>query len=145
MMEWAPESIPVYASGSGHGGDPGSHMTTKVALLEDIGETGPAFRAVARGNQSMGRTAGEALDALTPRLAGEEADTLIIVRKLRPDQFFTAQQQARLEELMTKWREARGVGICLSPGDQAELERLVDAELRAATERAAAISQDLGH
>jgi hypothetical protein len=119
-------------------------MTTKVALLEDADEIGPAFRGVAGGNQSMGRTAGEALDALTPRLADEEADTLIIVRHLRPDRFFSAQQQRRLEELMTKWREARDAGISLTPQDQAELESLVDAELRAATERAAAISQDLG-
>jgi hypothetical protein len=91
----------------------------------------------------MGRAAGEALDALTPRLADEEADTLIIVRSFRPDRFFTAQQQRRLEELMGKWRQARDGGVSLSPEDQAELESLVDAELRAATERAAAISQDL--
>jgi hypothetical protein len=118
-------------------------MTTKVALLEDVDGIGPPFRAVAGGSQSMGRTAGEALDALTPRLADEGADTLIIVRNLRPDRFFTAQQQRRLAELMAKWRQARDAGVRLSPEDQAELESLVDAELRAATERAAAISQDL--
>ncbi len=118
-------------------------MTTKVAVLEDIGEIGPTYRAVAGGNQSMGRTAGEALDALTPRLSGEELDTLIIVRNLRPDRFFTAEQQRRLEELMTKWRRARDTSARLSPEDQAELENLVDGELLAAAERAAAISQDL--
>jgi hypothetical protein len=116
-------------------------MMTKVALLEDIGGIGPTYRAVAGGNQSMGRTAGEALDALTPRLSGEGADTLIIVRNLRPDRFFTAQQQ--LEDLMAKWRHARDASLGLSPEDQAELDSLVDAELHAAAERAAAISQDL--
>jgi hypothetical protein len=118
-------------------------MTTRVALFEDVGEIGPTYRAVAGGSQSMGRTAGEALDALTPRLSGEEPDTLIIVRNLRPDHFFTAEQQRRLEELMAKWRRARDASVSLSPEDQAELERLVDAELRAAAERAAAISRDL--
>jgi hypothetical protein len=118
-------------------------MTTRVALLEDVGGIGPTYRAMAGGNQSMGRTAGEALDALTPRLSGDQADTLIIVRNLRPDRFFTAQQQGRLEELMAKWRHARDARLGLSPEDQAELESLVDAELRAASERAAAISQDL--
>ena len=115
---------------------------TKVALVEDIGDAGPAFRAVAGGNRSMGRTAGEALDALASRLSDADADTLIIVRQLRPDRYFTAEQQGRLEELMTKWRQGRDAS--LSPGDQAELESLVDAELRAATERAAVISQNLG-
>jgi hypothetical protein len=118
-------------------------MMTKVALLEDADGIGPAYRAVAGGNQSMGRTAGEALDALTPRLAGEDADTLIIVRNLRPDRFLTAQQQRRLEELMAKWRHARDAGLGLSTEEQVELESLVDAELHAAAERAAAISQDL--
>jgi hypothetical protein len=118
-------------------------MSAKVGVLEDADGIGPAFRAVAGGNQSIGRTAGEALDALTPRLADEGADTLIIVRHLRPDRFFTAQQQRRLEELMAEWRQARDRGVSLSPEGQAELESLVDAELRAATKRAAAISQDL--
>ncbi len=118
-------------------------MTTKVALFEDVGEIGPTYRAVAGGNQTMGRTAGEALDALTPRLGVESSDTLIIVRNLRPDRFFTAEQQRRLEELMAKWRQARDAGVGLSPEEQAELEGLVDAELRASAERAAAISRDL--
>jgi hypothetical protein len=59
----------------------------------------------------------------------------------RPDPFFTEQQRRRLEELMAKWRQARDASVGLSPEDQAELESLVDAELRAATGRAAAISQ----
>jgi hypothetical protein len=60
----------------------------------------------------------------------------------RPDPFFTEPQQRRLEELMARWREAREAGLRLTPEDQAELEGLVDAELGAAAERAAAISRD---
>ena len=118
-------------------------MMTKVALLEEVRGIGPTYRAMGGGYQSMGRTAGEALDALTPRLSDEGADTLIIVRNLRPDRFFTAEQQKRLEELMAKWRNARDASLSLSPEEQAELEGLVDAELHATAERAAAILQDL--
>jgi hypothetical protein len=62
----------------------------------------------------------------------------------RPDPFFTEEQRRRLEELMTRWRAARDAGLRLAPEDQAELESLVDAELRAATERAAAIGDRIG-
>ena len=65
-----------------------------------------AFRAVTVRNQAMGRTAGEALDALTSQLPPEEGDTLIIVRNLVPDRFFTAEQRLRLEQLMADWRWA---------------------------------------
>ena len=44
---------------------------------------------------------------------------------------------------MARWRQARDAGVGLAPEEPAELERLVDAELRAAAERATAISQDL--
>ena len=69
-----------------------------MALFEDVGEIGPTYHAVAGGNQTMGRTAGEALDALTPRVGTESSDTLIIVRNLRPVHFFPAEQQRRLGE-----------------------------------------------
>jgi hypothetical protein len=59
-----------------------------------------------------------------------------------PDRFFTAEQQERLEERMASWRQARDTGLRLCPQDQAELESLVDAELHAAAERAAAITRD---
>ena len=72
-----------------------------------------------------------------------DGDTLIIVRKMGPDRFFTAEQQQRLDQLMTAWRAARDTGNPLSPDEQAELEPLVDAEVRAATERAAAWSHRL--
>jgi hypothetical protein len=40
---------------------------------------------------------------------------------------------------MTRWRRARDASVSLSPEDQAELESLVDAELRAAAGRATAM------
>jgi hypothetical protein len=53
----------------------------------------------------MGRTAGEAVDALTAQLPAEELDTLIVVRGLRSDRFFSEVQ--RLEQPMASWRAAR--------------------------------------
>jgi hypothetical protein len=81
-----------------------------------------------------------ALDALTSQLFDEERDSLIIVRNLGPDRFFTAEQRRRLEHLMADWRSSRDAGRSLPADEQAELEQLIDAELRAATERAAAMS-----
>jgi hypothetical protein len=81
-------------------------MTT-VAILPEATEAGTTYRAVAGEKQSVGRTAGEALDALTAQLSDEEAGTLVVVQNLRPDRFFTAAQQDRLSELMSRWRTAR--------------------------------------
>jgi hypothetical protein len=117
---------------------------TKIAVFQENASAGQtAFRAGTAGNQAMGRTAGEALDALTTQLPDGGADTLIIVRSQRPDQFFTASQRQRLEQLMACWRSARDAGESLPAEEQSELETLIEAEIHAATERAAALSQEL--
>jgi hypothetical protein len=117
---------------------------TKVAIYrEEAGPDEMAYHALAGRNLAVGRTPGEALDALTTQLRREDADTLIIVRNLGPDRFFTAEQRQRLEQLMAAWRVARDGGKALSSGEQAELEDLVAAEVRAATERAAAVLREL--
>src|SRR5262245_49764939 len=102
-----------------------------------------AFRAVTISNQAMGRTAGEALNALTTQLPSQETDTLIIVRNLAPDRFFTAALRQQLDRLMASWRWARDAGECLFAAEQAELEQLIDGEVRAATERAAGLVHEL--
>src|SRR5690348_6528167 len=58
----------------------GDMMTTVAILPESTGKDGPTYRAVAGNLQSVGRTAGEALDALTAQLSEEESGTLIIVQ-----------------------------------------------------------------
>ena len=55
-----------------------------------------------------------------------------------------AQQQQRLSELMARWRAARDAGSALPPAQQAELDALVAAEVRASGQRAAAALADLG-
>ncbi len=114
-------------------------MTT-ISIMPDNTPTGDgAYRAVAGRTQSVGRTPGEALDALTSQLSEAETGTLVVVQSLRPDRFFTAQQQQRLTELMQRWRAARDTGTMLPPDEQAELDALVEAELRGAAARAAAL------
>ena len=106
---------------------------TKVELIQESADgIEPTFRAVAVGKQGEGRTAGEAIDSLTSQLAHDEVDTLIVVRKLGPDQLFTTTQRQRLEQLMASWRSTRDAGTTLSTKDQEELSRLIDIEALAA-------------
>jgi hypothetical protein len=118
---------------------------TKVAILPvTTDQGGRSYHAIAGTKQSSGATAGAALDALTAQLPAEESSTLVIVQSFRPDQFFTAAQQQRLEELMTRWRIARDQGRQLPAPEQAELAALIDTEVQAATQRATTLADDLG-
>ena len=113
---------------------------TKVDILEETAESGkPTYRAVAGDKQSVGQSAGEALDALTAQLPADEAGTLVVVQGRRPDEFFTADEQRRLSELMAEWRDARDGGKQFPADLQTELEQLVDAELQASAKRTQAI------
>ena len=56
-------------------------MTT-IAILP---ERNDSYRAVAGDEESTGRTAGEALDALTSQLEDEESGTLLIIQNRRAD------------------------------------------------------------
>src|SRR5438552_12015446 len=116
---------------------------TKIAILPEPSVGGTVYRAVAGARQAVGKTVGGALDALTAQLPPEESGTLIVVQNHRADQFFSAQQQQRLEKLMGRWRAARDSRKALSSSDQAELNDLVDAEVQASGERAAAVLADL--
>lgn len=119
-------------------------MTRVAVYHEPVAPENMAYRAVARGNSATGRTAGEALDALASQLTQEEVETLVIVRSMSPDRFFSADQRRRLEELMTLRREALAQNSSLGADEQAELEQLVDAEVKATTARAAALLHEMG-
>ncbi len=105
---------------------------------------GVEYRAIAGKRQAIAKTAGAALDAITAQLPAEETGTLVIVQNQRPDQFFSAEQQNRLKELMDHWRAARDAGHALPAPEQAELDALINAEVQASGERAAAILTGLG-
>ena len=121
----------------------GGYQMTKVAILPIPTEKGDlSYHAVAGERQSHGRTAGEALDALTAQLSEDEVSTLVIVQSLRPDRFFNAAQQQRLAKLMERWRTVRDKGETLPTDQQAELDVLAEAELSASADRAAALSDE---
>jgi len=118
---------------------------TNVAILPVTTDHGSkTYHAIAGTKHSSGATAGAALDALTAQLTADEAGTLVIVQSFRPDQWFTAAQQQRLDQLMTRWRTVRDQGQSLSAAEQTELEALIDTELQAATRRAATLAADTG-
>ncbi|MCB8944282.1 MAG: hypothetical protein H6658_11070 [Ardenticatenaceae bacterium] len=117
---------------------------TQVSILPIQTQEGrTTYHAIAGNKQSFGQTAGQALDAITAQLEDEETGTLVIVQNQRPDRFFTAAQIKRLTELMQHWRDALNQGQELSLAEQSELEALIDAELQASAQRAAAILNDL--
>jgi hypothetical protein len=91
----------------------------------------------------MGRTAGEALNALAAQLPQEDAETLVIIRNMTPDRFFSAVQRRRLEEYIALRREAIAANSLLTAQQEAELEQLIDAEVRAAPDRATALFGDM--
>ncbi|MCP4664506.1 MAG: hypothetical protein GY856_54675, partial [bacterium] len=71
-------------------------MTSVAIVPVPTAAGGTTYHAITRAGQSHGRTAGEALDALTPQLDEEDASTLIIVQHHRPDTFFDEVSQQRL-------------------------------------------------
>ncbi|HZV07458.1 MAG TPA: hypothetical protein VE999_20405 [Gemmataceae bacterium] len=118
-------------------------MTT-IAIVPDNPQGSPAsYRAIAGDVQSSGATVGQALDAVRAQLNGPEQTTLIVLQPMQPDHLFTAEQQQRLAELLARWGAARDAGASMPPQEQAELNTLVDAELRAATIRSADLVRQL--
>ena len=97
------------------------------------------YRAAMGDRQSTGKTAGAALDALTVQIGSQEINGFLLIQNHQPDQFFTAQQQQRLAELMSIWRTATDRGYFLQSEQQLELDNLIEAELYATAERAKSI------
>ncbi len=116
-------------------------MTTVAIVLISDASGEKSYRAIAGDKYSVGKTAGQALDALTIQLGEIEFSALLVIQSFRPDSFFSAEQQEKLSELMNLWRVVRDQGLELPPEQQAELDRLVETELRAATARTAALMQ----
>lgn len=118
-------------------------MTAITILPEKLGTDEIRYRALAGERESVGRSAGEALDALTSQLSDDETGMLVVIQNLRPDSFFTAAQQQRLEELMSRWRTTRDGGGSLTDEEQTELQSLIDAELNAARRRTEATVREI--
>ena len=117
-------------------------MTTIAVVPVADALSEPVYHAIAGDKQASGKMMGDALNALTPQLEDDDnAVTLIVLQKSRPDRFFSAAQQQRREELTAQWREAQDADGKFPAALQAELEQLIHAEVRAAGLRAAALLQ----
>ena len=119
-------------------------MTTVAILPVETATGTQAFQAFAGSCLANGNTAGEALDELSRRYPELNEEGLIVVQRFLPDAFFSAAQQRRLQELMSRWRTARDADKSLPDEEQAELDALIDAELQASAARAAWIADGMG-
>jgi hypothetical protein len=119
-------------------------MLTTIEIVRERQNTQQTiYRAIKGKQQATGLTPGQALDILEGMLSTTEPDkgtsTLVILQRFGPDDFFSAMQQARLEEPMAPFREGSESGKSLTPEEKQELMQLADAEWQAAIDRAAAI------
>lgn len=114
-----------------------------IEIVSETSSKQTVYRAICAEQQATGITPGEALDLLEQKLAlqgyAENGNTLIILQRFGSDNFFTAEKQLRLRELMDRFHHANDVGNQLVFTEKQELETLVDAEWNAAIERAEAI------
>ena len=117
-------------------------MTT-VSIISVKDDAGQAYHASAAGKQSIGASAGEALDSLTGQLSPNAAGTVVVIQQGLPDQYFTADQQHRLDLLMGEGRQARDRGETLSAESRRELEQLVEQELLGANARSGELLERL--
>lgn len=102
---------------------------TAIAIRTEENETGePRFRAIAGSRQSLGRTMGEALDALTAAWGDSVQETVVLIHRFQPDQYFTQAQYDRMQDLLAR-------RTALTPEERAELEALLDAEVDATVAR----------
>lgn len=111
-----------------------------VAILPIAAPNGEtSYQATSGNTQSIGKTAGQALDALVAQLDEPGFNGLLVIQSFRPDTLFTEAQQSRLAALMTLWHNARDQGQDLPSEQQNELDQLVELELNAATARTTAL------
>ncbi len=108
-------------------------MTAVRIRPDDAPTDARRFRAVAGPRHAVGRTMGEALDALTTDWPdGDAPPAAVFIQRFAPDAFFSAAQHGRLQDLLAR-REALG------SDEQRELEGLIDAELDATVARTEAL------
>jgi hypothetical protein len=113
---------------------------TSVAILPITNPDGQtAYQAISGNHRAIGKTAGEALDALHAQLPNLTPAPFMLLQSFQGDRFFNTAQHNRLGQLMHQWRTARDRDQTLEPSPQQELEDLVDAELEGAINRAIAL------
>ena len=107
---------------------------TPIAVRAEEGSPGELrFRAMAGGRQHVGRTMGEALDALVADWGEELPEAAVLIQRFRPDAHFTETQFQRMQDLLARRSS-------LSTQERQELEGLIDAELDATIARTESIA-----
>jgi len=102
---------------------------TSIAIRTDQRETGERwFRAIAGKHQSIGKTMGEALDALTAEWGDSIQETIVLIQRFQPDQYFTQAQYDRMQALLAR-------RTVLTVEERTELEALIDTEVGATVAR----------
>jgi hypothetical protein len=102
---------------------------TAIAVRSEDRESGEhRFRAIAGNRQSVGRTMGEALDALMADCGDDVQETAVLIQRFRPDAYFTEAQVQRMQDLLAR-------RATLTREERKELEALIDAELDATVAR----------
>ena len=102
---------------------------TAVVIRTDQKEAGEyQFRAISGDRQCLGRTMGEALDALTAGWGDSVPETVVLIQRFQPDQYFTQAQYDQMQELLARRSS-------LTPEERTELEALIDVEVDATVAR----------
>ena len=68
-------------------------MTTLAILPISDANGEKSYRATSRDKHSVGKTAGQALDALPTQLDEIEFSALLVIQSFRPDAFFSLEKQ----------------------------------------------------
>lgn len=114
-------------------------MTTIQIVREQCNGKGRIhYRAIHRNRPANGATPGKALGALEktlPELMSDADHAIVILQRFGPDEFFSAEQQARLTDLLIRRRVALQEERTLSSDEENELVGLVEAELLASARR----------
>ncbi|NEO84745.1 MAG: hypothetical protein F6J87_10895 [Spirulina sp. SIO3F2] len=98
---------------------------TSVAILPITNPDGQtAYQAISGDRYAIGKTAGEALDALNDQLPDLSCAPLMLFQSFQGDRFFNATQKHCLAELMQQWRNARDQSQALEMQQQREEKRL---------------------
>jgi hypothetical protein len=119
-------------------------MATVSILPVESASGKPMYQAVSGQRLASGSSVGAALDAFSQQFPDLVEEGMIVVQRFRPDKYFTAGQQQRLQDLMARWRKARDSGQKFPDADQSELESLVNEELVASSQRAEDAARGLG-
>lgn len=117
---------------------------TAISILPIVDETGQQqYRASSGDRQSIGKTPGEALDAIMAQFGAQfdqpSLPFFLLIPNFQADRFFTAQQQQRLKYLMAEWKQARDADADFPEDLKTELNHLVEAELLASRDRLSAM------